>query len=300
MTSTTPMRRRRPLRPQWPAWVLLTPFLAAFVLVFAAPIVYAVVTSLFRTQLLTGTVFVGLDNYVRAVGDPKLWQGLTTVLLLLGVQVPIMLGVALGLALAIDSGRLHGMRFLRISVFLPYAVPAVVSTLIWGFMYSSRYGLIGSLNDALGLDLPDPLRADLILASIGNIVTWEFIGYNMLIFYSALRIIPRSLYEAAAIDGAGELRLIRSVKLPGIRGALLVTVVFSIIGSFQLFSEPSILQGLAPNAISSFFTPNLYAFTLSFSGQQISYASAVSILLGLVTAAIAFAVQARTLRRTDA
>ena len=166
-----------------------------------------------------------------------------------------MLGIALLVALALDSGRLYGKAFFRISIFLPYAVPAVVATLMWGFMYGTRFGLVGDINDAFGVTLPDPLSADLVLASIGNIVTWEFVGYNMLIFYSALRVIPHSLYEAAEIDGAGQFRVITAIKLPAIRGALVIATIFSIIGSFQLFNEPNILQSWRRNAITTDFTP---------------------------------------------
>jgi multiple sugar transport system permease protein len=208
-----------------------------------------------------------------------------------------MLFIALVVALALDSGRLYGKSFFRISIFLPYAVPAVVATLMWGFMYGTRFGLVGNINQAFGLNLPSPLSSELVLASIGNIVTWEFIGYNMLIFYSALTVIPKSLYEAAEIDGAGQLRVIAAIKLPAIRGAIVVATIFSVIGSFQLFNEPSILKSLSPNTISTFFTPNLYAFSLSFSGQQYNYSATVAIIMGLITMAIAYAVQVRGMRK---
>src|SRR5665647_23395 len=219
------------------------------------------------------------------------------VVLFLVVQVPIMLGIALIVAMAIDGGRLYGKSFFRISIFLPYAVPAVVATLMWGFMYGSRFGLVGNIERAFGVSLPDLFSPGLVLASIANIVTWEYVGYNMLIFYSALRVIPTELYEAAEIDGAGQFRIIRSIKLPAIRGAVVVATVFSIIGSFQLFNEPSILQNLAPNAITTYFTPNLYAYSLSFSGQQYNYSATVAIVMGLITMAIAYAVQLRGMRR---
>jgi multiple sugar transport system permease protein len=247
----------------------------------------------FRTRLIGGTSFVGLDNYRQAVADPQFWSAFGRVGLFLVVQVPVMLVLALLVALAIDSGRLYGRSFFRVAIFLPYAVPAVVATLIWGFMYGSRFGLVGAVNERLGTALPDPLHPDWILASIGNIVTWEFVGYNMLIFYSALRTVPSALYESAAIDGAGEVRIIRSVKLPAIRGALLIATIFSVIGSFQLFNEPRILQGLAPNAITTHFTPNLYAYSLSFSGQQYNYSATVAIVMGVLTMVVAYGVQLR-------
>lgn len=278
-------------------WGFAGPFVAVFGLVFLAPIGYAGYLSLFRDRLVGGTSFVGLDNYGEALTDPRFWDGLTRVGLFLLVQVPVMLGIALLAALAIDSGRLYGKAFFRVSIFLPYAVPAVVASLIWGFMYGNQFGLVGNIDDALDVALPDPLSPSLALASIGNIVTWEFVGYNMLIFYSALKVVPRSLYEAAAIDGAGEWRVVTSVKLPAIRSALVIATIFSIIGSFQLFNEPSILQKLAPNAITSDFTPNLYTYSLSFSGQQHNYAATVAIVMGVITAIIAYAVQLRGMRK---
>ncbi|UZX01306.1 sugar ABC transporter permease [Arthrobacter sp. CDRTa11] len=289
--------QRKPRRRSWAGWWFIGPFMAVFALVFLAPIAYSIYLSVFRTQLIGGTAFVGLDNYTRALSDPQFWSALGRVSMFLAVQVPVMLFIALLVALALDSGRLYGKAFFRISIFLPYAVPAVVAALMWGFMYGTRFGLVGNINQAFGLQLPSPLSAELVLVSIGNIVTWEFIGYNMLIFYSALTVIPKSLYEAAEIDGAGQLRVISAIKIPAIRGAIVVATIFSVIGSFQLFNEPSILKSLSPNTISTFFTPNLYAYSLSFSGQQYNYSATVAIMMGLLTMAIAFAVQARGMRK---
>ncbi|HET6858976.1 MAG TPA: sugar ABC transporter permease, partial [Streptomyces sp.] len=108
------------------------------------PLVYSMYLSLFRNQLMGGTTFAGLDNYVTAFSDPKLWDGAGRVGLFLLVQVPIMLALSLIAALAIDSGRLHGKEIFRVALFLPYAVPGVVAVLMWGFMYDDRLGLTGS------------------------------------------------------------------------------------------------------------------------------------------------------------
>jgi len=138
-----------------------------------------------------------------------------------------------------------------------------------------------------------------VLPSIGNIVTWEYMGYNMLIFYAALKVVSSELYEAAEIDGAGPLRTVFSIKIPALRGAIVIATVFSIIGSIQLFNEPNLLKTLAPNVISSYFTPNMYAYNLSFAGQQFNYAATVAIVMGVITAVIAYIVQARGSRQGD-
>ena len=279
----------------WRGWKFMWPFAVVFVFVFIVPIVYAVYISFFKKQMIGGTKFVGFENYARLLGDGQFWSSVGRVALFTCVQVPIMLCLSALMALALDSMKLHGTRFFRISTFLPYAVPAVVSTLIWGFVYGAKYGLVGSLNDFLGTDI-DVLAPSVLLASIGNIVTWEFTGYNMLIFYSSLSTIPHSLYEAASIDGASEWQIVKSIKLPELRG-LAITVIFSIIGSFQLFNEPSILQNMVPgNAITTYYTPNMYAYNLSFSGNQSNYAAALAIVMAVITMAIAYIVQLNSLK----
>jgi multiple sugar transport system permease protein len=288
----TPRRRRN-----WKGWIFVGPFMAVFTLTFLAPVAYSIYLSLFQTKLIGGTSFVGFDNYIRVFTDAQFLEGAGRVALFLVVQVPIMLSLSLAAALAIDSRRLAGSSFFRITLFLPYAVPGVVAVLMWGFMYSPRMGLTGSINDFLGAEILQPYSQQWILVAIGNIVTWEFVGYNMLIFYAALRTIPDDLYEAAAIDGAGQYRIIRNIKIPAMRGALVIATIFSIIGSFQLFNEPNILQPLAPSVIPTHFTPNMYAYNLSFIGQQVNYAATVAIVMGIATAAIAYVIQLRGSRK---
>jgi multiple sugar transport system permease protein len=276
-----PRRTRGPTHART-GYAFIAPFMAVFVLTLVVPLLYALYISLFRRQLIGGTTFVGLENYVTALTDERLLDGVWRVIRFFLIQVPIMLGIAIFAALALDSGVLRFSRLFRLGIFLPYAVPAVVAALMWAYLYGPTFGPFAQL--AQGLGLPDPpfLSENWMLGSIANIVTWEFAGYNMLILYAALRAIPTELYEAAAVDGAGQWRIAWSIKLPAIRGALLLALIFSVIGSFQLFAEPNLLQRLAPSVIDNAWTPNLYAYNLSFTGQQINYAAAVSFMLGAV------------------
>jgi multiple sugar transport system permease protein len=290
--QTHPSRRRR-----LTGFLFVAPFLLVFVASIVAPLLYALGLSLFRRRLIGGTSFVGLDNYLRAATDPQFLAGVGRVALFLVIQVPVMLLLALFVALAIDSRRVWWPKLFRLGVFVPYAVPSVVGALMWGFLYGGQFGLTGQVARAFGLDPPNLLGPELMLPSLANIVTWQYVGYNMLILYAALRAIPQDLYDAAEVDGAGEFRKVWSVKLPALRPALLLATIFSVIGSFQLFTEPKVMTDLAPAVIGTTYTPNIYAYELAFNGQLVDYSAAISVLLGLVTIVVAYVVQLTTARR---
>ena len=294
---TGPRPRTARQRQHLAAYILVTPFFVFFIAMLVVPLLYSGYLSLFQTRLIGGETFSGLTNFLLVFQDPKFWSGLGRMGLFLVVQVPIMLGLALAFALAIDSGKARGQGAIRLLIFVPYAVPGAVATLMWGYLYGNDFGLIAQILRALSIVPPDLLAPGNILGSMMNIVTWEFVGYNMIIMYAALRSIPEELYEAAAIDGAGPFRIAWSIKIPAIRPAILLTVIFSIIGSFQLFAEPNLLRTIAPNAIDSAYTPNLYAYTLAFVNQNVNYAAAVAFVLGAVIAVVAYIVQKTTKTR---
>ena len=272
----------------WRGWKFMWPFAVVFVFVFIIPIVYAIYISFFKKQMVGGTKFVGFENYARLIQDPQFWSSVGRVTIFTVFQVPIMLFLAAAMALALDSMKLHGTKFFRISTFLPYAVPAVVSTMIWGFVYGAKYGLVGSLNDFLGTNI-DVLNPDVLLASIANINTWEYAGYNMLIFLAALQAIPHELYEAARIDGASGWQISMRIKLPNVRSAALLSMLLSIVGTIQLFNEPQIMSTADPG-ISKSYTPMMMAMntsqgTITPSGD--GPASAIAIVMALIAGVLA-------------
>jgi multiple sugar transport system permease protein len=279
------------------AYLFIIPFFVVFLAMIVTPLVYSGYLSLFREQLVGGNQFVGLENYIDALQDSLFLQGVLRVLRFFLLQVPIMLVLSVLFALVLDTGRLRMSRFVRLSIFVPYAVPSVIAALMWGYLYGRDFGPFAQLAEAVGAPAPDFLSNTWALASIANIVTWGFVGYNMIILYAALRSIPTELYEAARIDGAGEARIAWSIKLPAIRPALVLTLIFSVIGSFQLFNEPNLLRSIAPNVIGTAYTPNIYAYNLAFVNQEINYAAAIAFLLGFVIMIVSYVVQLSSQRR---
>ena len=270
--------RRRVVLP----YLFLAPFLLLFILFFILPLGYALGISLFADRLVGGTVFIGSQNYLQAFQDSSFWEGVRRMLLFMVVQVPVMLCLALIFALLLDSGVTKLRTLFRLGYFLPYAIPSVVSALLWGYLYSSNFGPFAQIAFSLHLPAPGFLTDSGMLASIGNIVTWQWTGYNMIILYAALQAIPPELYEAALVDGATGWKVARYIKIPLIAPALVLTCVFSIIGSLQLFNEPRIMWTLAPDVIGDHYTPNLYAYNLAFNDQQYNYSATISFTLGAI------------------
>jgi multiple sugar transport system permease protein len=261
------------------------------VFVLVVPLGYAAYSSLFATSLLKGLHFVGLDNYKAAFQDQVLIDGVLRVLRFFAIEVPVMLGLAVLFALALDSGRLRFMRSIRLAIFLPYAVPSVVGALMWGYLYGHDYGMINSVGTSLSLPRFDFFGPGLVLSALANVQVWEYAGYNMIILFAALRAVPTELYEAAEVDGAGAWRIAWSIKIPALRPALILTLMFSVVGTLQLFNEPFVLQN-SSNFIktSAGYTPNLYAYNVAFNNQDDNYAAALSFVLAIVILVISYVV----------
>jgi len=278
-------------------YVFLAPFLILFVLFLILPLAYALVISVFADKLVGGTVFVGFENYAQALGDPAFWGGVRRMIYFGIFQIPIMLGLALVFALLLDSGAAWFTSVFRLGFFIPYAVPAVVAALIWGYLYGPTFGPFSQIADYLGLPAPAFLSDAWMLSSIANIVTWEFTGYNMIIMYAALQAVPTEVRDAGAVDGAKPWQIALYIRIPLIFPAILLTGVFSIIGTFQLFNEPKILQANAPGVITNGYTPNLYAYSLAFVNQEYNYSAAVSFALGAVVVVFSYVFMLVTNRR---
>ncbi len=275
----------------------MAPFAILFVLVFILPIIWAVYSSFFR-QVSTGggaygggelvNQFVGLENFRYAITSSEFWSGVGRVILYTVIQVPIMIIAALALAMIIDSFVVKHVSGFRLGYFLPYAIPGAVASIIWVYLYNGQISPIVKGLAALGINV-DFFASNMLLASMANITTWTFTGYNMLIFLAALQAIPHDLYEAARIDGANGWQVATKIKLPNVRSAALLAMLLSIVGSIQLFNEPTLMQTADPG-ISKSYTPMMMALntsrgTMTPGGD--GPASAIAIVMALIAGILA-------------
>ncbi|UIN30222.1 carbohydrate ABC transporter permease [Microbacterium binotii] len=287
MTITHAPARRRTRVPHKAAIAfLLVPFGILFTLFYVAPILFAIVQStlVVRREGTFGKaeqVFGGFAQYVLVFQNEAFWGSVGRMLLFGVVQVPVMLGLALLFALLLDSPLVKGKRFFRLAFFVPYAVPGVIAAIMWGSLFSPNLSPFTALTKNV-----DFLGADLVLWSIANVVTWVYVGYNMLIIYSSLLSIPTEIYEAARLDGAGQFRIAWSIKIPLVRPAIVMTAIFSIIGTLQLLAEPQVFRSFS-SAVTSTYTPNMTVYATA-SIPNPNLAAAFSVVLAVTTFVLSF------------
>ncbi|MET7324597.1 sugar ABC transporter permease [Streptomyces sp. NPDC005549] len=289
---------------RWKGAAFTAPFQLGFAFLYLLPIGYAVHQSLFAEQQsglgLGGstTEFAGLDNYTRGLTDSAFMTSILRVVLFACVQIPVMLLVSLVLALFLDAlaSRVAG-RF-RILLLVPYMIPGVVAAIVWVNLYSPDVGPLTPIGDLFGLDW-NFFAPSMVWPSIGNLLTWHGIGYNMVIIYSALQGVPRELFEAARLDGASEIRIARSVKIPYVRGALVLTGLLSVIQMLQIFNEPALFRNVTPQTVSDSFTPIMIIYNQAFNAGNYHYAAALSVLLALFLGVASFLFYRFTSKEAD-
>jgi lactose/L-arabinose transport system permease protein len=258
------------------------------------PYLYAAWLSLTRT-VGGRQEFAGTDNYARLLTDPLFYKALTNTALVLVVQVPIMLALAVALAVGFNSTLLRWRGTLRLAYFLPVVMGLVAYGILFSTLLNTQYGVVNWALGFVGVGpipwLGDPwwARASVMLA-----LTWHYTGYNAVIHLAQLQTIPRELYEAAATDGAGPWRRFRHVTVPGLRPTILLTVVLSTIGTLQLFDEPYVLTNGGPD--NATLTIGMYLYQNGFRYFDFGYASAIAYALAVLVGLISV-VQYRALGR---
>ncbi|MFE6489092.1 carbohydrate ABC transporter permease [Streptomyces sp. NPDC057757] len=272
----------------------IVPFYLLFTLVMIAPLGYAVWSSLFKEESSglgfggTESVFVGLGNYADALADPGLRAAFGHVAGYVALYIPLMTCAALLLALLLDSAAARAKRLFQLALFLPYTVPTVIAAIIWVYLYSPSLSPVMDWFGALGVGV-DFFSASMALPSVVNIVTWHYVGYNMVILYAALQAIPRETLEAATMDGAGAIRTALQIKVPHIRSALVLSLLFTCVGAIQLFNEPYMLTTQS-EAVNRDWSPVMFVHKAAFVDHRPGLASAAAILIALLAGVLSYAV----------
>ncbi|WP_369173286.1 carbohydrate ABC transporter permease [Streptomyces sp. R28] len=289
---------------RWKGAAFTVPFQLGFVFLYLLPIGYAVYQSLFLEKSsglgLGGatTEFVGLENYGKGLTDPAFMTSILRVVLFACVQIPFMLLISLLLALFLDAVTAKVAGRFRILLLVPYMIPGVVAALVWVNLYSPQVGPLTPLGELFGFDW-NFFAPSMVWPAIGNLLTWHGIGYNMVIIYAALQGVPRELFEAARLDGASELRIALSIKIPFVRGALVLTALLSIIQMLQIFNEPALFRNVTPETVSDSFTPIMIIYNQAFNAANYHYAAALSVLLALILGVASFLFYRLTSREAD-
>ncbi len=295
MASPPPPRRALRRRGSLAPYGFLGPATLLFTLFFALPIGFAVYLSL-RAARVKGLglgsharteVWAGLSNYTSALADSELLAGSGRVLLYGALLVPTMLGAALFFALLLDVPRVRFGAFSRLVIFLPYAVPGIVASTLWGFLYLPQVSPGYYLLTQAGMSGPDLLHGNGLYLAMANIAVWGGTGFNMIVIYTSLRALPAELYEAARLDGCSELQVALRIKIPMVAPSLVLTFFFSMIATLQVFAEPMTLKPLT-NSMSSTWSPLMKVYRDAFVQGNIYSAAATSVVIAAATLLLSF------------
>lgn len=261
-------------------YVFISPWLIAFLLFDALPIISGFYHSFTNWNALGQAQWIGFDNYVEAVTRDRLfWRSVTNTLYFIGASVPLGIVLAFVLALMLNA-NVRGQGAYRTIYYLPSVVPTVAAVIIWVFIFETRRGILNRGLELVGLPpirwLSDPNWAmpALIIMSL-----WGF-GATMIIFLAGLQGIPQELYEAAEVDGAHSLQRLFRITIPLMTPSIFFTLIMNLVGAFQAFNNAFIMTGGGPNNATLLYMLNIYNH--AFSYFRMGYASALAVMLFIV------------------
>lgn len=280
-------------RPELIGLAFAAPWLVGLLVFGLYPIVSSFYFSLCRYNIIRPPAFIGLENYkILFTEDPLFWKSLWNTFYLTALGLPLQLSFALGAAMLLNM-RVKGQSLFRTLTYLPTVVPAVATAILWVWILNPEYGLLNSMIAKVGLPTPgwlsDPNWSKPALILVG---IWGT-GNTAIIFLAGLQQVPRALYEAAVVDGAGRLQQFRHVTLPMLSPVIFFNLVMGIIGSFQYFTHVYVMtaglggggRGAGGPEFSTLVYP-LYLYQNAFLFFRMGYASAMAWILFLIVAAI--------------
>jgi multiple sugar transport system permease protein len=293
-------RRTRRVAPETrTALLFLLPSLIGFVVFYAYPALRGFYLSFTDFNLLRNSgEWVGLRNYQAMFSDTLFWNSLGITFKYVVINIGIQTVLALGIAVLMH--RLTKSVLVRSILILPWLIPNVVLALLWMWMLDPNLGIVNHWLNAIGISSQGFLGSeDQVIPTIAGINIWRNMGYTALLLFGGLVMIPKSYYEAAALDGASEWRMFRTVTLPLLRPVLALVLVVTIIGSFQVFDTVQVatggIGGTPGGPGNSSRVMYLYIFQQAFEFNELGYAAALSVAL-IVLLALVAAVQLRLLR----
>ncbi len=293
--SPPALRRPRLGAEAWTGWLMVLPALLGFVVFFAWPALRALEISFTEWNLLRPPRDVGWANYARLWDDAAFWRGLELAGWYALMNIPLQTALGLGLAVAMD--RLTRSLFVKSVVLLPYLLSNVLVALVWLWMLDPVLGAVNHVLAALGGERQAFFGSpDQALASVAAVNIWRHMGLVALLFLAGLQNIPRSLYEAAALEGAGEWQTFRRVTLPLLRPVLVFVLVTSVTGSFQVFDTVVVTTKGGPEDATKLIVP--YIVQNAFGYLKMGYASAMSMVLCAVMVAYTV-MQMRVMRANE-
>ena len=277
-------------------YLIVSPYLIHLFLFVLFPVVFSIVLTFHKWNIISPMEFVGIDNFTRLFQDRLFWKAILNTLFFLLIHIPLQISVALALAYFLTQ-KLFARGFFRASFFLPVVISGVVVTILWQQLYGLESGLINRILISLGLGRVEWLTNwKVAMPSIAIMATWKNVGLYVILFLVGLQTVPVSYYEAADVEGASAWQKFRYITLPAINPTIFMVMILSTIGGFSLFIEPYIMTGGGP--LNTTLSAMLYIYKQAFEYYHMGYSATLGLFFALLIMAVVV-VQKYVLERDD-
>jgi ABC-type sugar transport system permease subunit len=278
------------------SYFLVSPYLLHLILFISFPVIFSIVLTFHKWNILSEMQYVGFDNYIRLFQDRLFWKALVNTMTFLIIHIPLQLVIALLLAYFLDQKILF-KGFFRATFFLPVVISGVVVTMVWQQLYMVDSGLINKLLVSIGLGKVEWLtNKNIAMISIAIMATWKNVGLYVILFLVGLQSVPRRYYEAADVEGANQWQKFRYITLPAINPTIFMVTILSTIGGFNLFIEPYIMTGGGP--LNSTLSAMLYIYKQAFEYYHMGYSATLGIVFAFIIMMVV-AVQKYTIEKDE-
>ncbi len=274
------MIKLKRLKTESAPYLMVSPYLLHLILFIAFPVVFSLVLTVHKWNIISSMEYVGFDNFIRLFQDHLFWKSLLNTLIFLLVHIPLQIIVALGLAYLLNE-KIFMRGFFRAVFFLPVVISGVVVSMLWQQIYSYDAGLLNKMLMAIGAGKVGWLsNPNLAMISIALMATWKNVGLYVILFLIGLQTVPKMYYEAADMEGASAWQKFRFITVPAINPTIFMVTILSTLGGFSLFIEPYIMTGGGP--LESTLSAMLYIYKQAFEYYHMGYSATLGLSFAFI------------------
>ncbi len=288
--------QKRKLKKRLTPYFLVTPYLLHLLIFVSFPVIFSIVLTFHKWNIISPMEYVGFDNFIRLFEDRLFWKAIVNTLIFLIIHIPLQIVIALVLAYFLNQ-KIFMKGLFRATFFMPVVISGVVVTILWQQLYGYESGMLNRLLVNIGLGKVEWLTSkNVAMISIAIMATWKNVGLYVILFLIGLQSVPTSFYEAADMEGANSWQKFRHITVPAINPTIFMVTILSTIGGFSLFIEPYIMTSGGP--LNSTLSAMLYIYKQAFDYYHMGYSATLGVFFAFIIMMVVV-IQKYTIEKED-